>query len=490
MNEPVDPASGPDDLPEEIAAIFRDLTGGAPLPPEVSRQLNAMGLGEADPAQVRAMADQMRTMFSPSATAKGIDLPAAQSAAEAIVDEEGDPALGEREAQLADQAVRVAGMWLDEVTDLEAPTLTGVAMTRTDWVEATLPVWARLVEPVSDGISGAITDSMTAQLTGPDAPDLSALGVPPGTNPLALAGQLAPMINRMGSAIVTGQTGQAVGTLAGDTVTGTEVGIPLLEHQVALLPANIAELAEGLDVDIDEVWLHLAVRETARMRLFQDRPWLGPQILAAVEEYARGIAIDTSAVDRAVAGTDPSDIEGMQEALTGKLFQPDPSPAQQAALTRLETWLALIEGWVDVVTARAAGTHLPRTEALAETIRRRRATGGPAERTFAGLVGLELRPRRLRDAANLFAALESAGGAQARDGVWAHPDVAPTAADLDDVIGYAERVTGGPAAAEGETEQTADGDAPLDLDAELAALLDAEERRGEGDEGTPGADGA
>jgi putative hydrolase len=282
----------------------------------------------------------------------------------------------------------------------------------------------------------------------------------------------------MGSAIVTAQTGQAVGALASDTVTGTEVGIPLLTDRVALLPANIAELADGLDVDIDEVWLHLAVRETARMRLFVDVPWVGPQILAAVEEYARGIAIDTSAVDRAVADLDPSDVGAMQEALSGGLFQPQPSPAQKAALTRLETWLALIEGWVDVVTAKAAGRHLPSTDALAETIRRRRATGGPAERTFAGLVGLELRPRRLRDAANLFAALESAGGPAARDAAWAHPDVAPTSADLDDVIGYVERSTGAKGSEAG-SEGTEGASSGIDFDAELAALLEDEAGTGE-----------
>lgn len=479
MTDPVDPTSGNgDELPEEIAAIFRDLTGGAPLPPEIGRQLSAMGLGDADPAQVRAMADQMRAMFNPTATAKGVDLTAATAAATRVAEEAGDPEIGGREAGLAEQAVRIAGMWLDEVTDLEAPALTGVAMSRTAWVEATMPLWARLVEPVSDGISGAIRDSMTAQLSGPDAPDLTALGVPEGTNPLALAGQLAPMIDRMGSAIVTAQTGQAVGALASDTVTGTEVGIPLLTDRVALLPANIAELADGLDVDIDEVWLHLAVRETARMRLFVDVPWVGPQILAAVEEYARGIAIDTSAVDRAVADLDPSDVGAMQEALSGGLFQPQPSPAQKAALTRLETWLALIEGWVDVVTAKAAGRHLPSTDALAETIRRRRATGGPAERTFAGLVGLELRPRRLRDAANLFAALESAGGPAARDAAWAHPDVAPTSADLDDVIGYVERSTGAKGSEAG-SEGTQGESSGIDFDAELAALLEDEAGTGE-----------
>jgi hypothetical protein len=37
--------------------------------------------------------------------------------------------------------------------------------------------------------------------------------------------------------------------------------------------------------------------------------------------------------------------------------------------------------------------------------------------------------------------LESRGGVAARDGAWAHPDVAPTSADLDDPLGFVDRFT-------------------------------------------------
>ena len=86
-----------------------------------------------------------------------------------------------------------------------------------------------------------------------------------------------------------------------------------------------------------------------------------------------------------------------------------------------------------------------------------------------GLVGLELRPRRLRDAANLWAALENAGGATLRDGRWAHPDLAPTSADLDDPIGYVERVTGA-ADALGSPELG------TDLDSVLRGILERPQR--------------
>jgi putative hydrolase len=108
-------------------------------------------------------------------------------------------------------------------------------------------------------------------------------------------------------------------------------------------------------------------------------------------------------------------------------------------LARLETLLALVEGWVDAVVAEAVGDRLPGADALRETLRRRRASGGPAEQTFATVVGLELRPRRLRAASELWRLLTEQRGAAGRDALWAHPDLVPTADDLDDPAGFASR---------------------------------------------------
>jgi putative hydrolase len=264
---------------------------------------------------------------------------------------------------------------------------------------------------------------------------------PPGVDPSTLIGQMEPMVAKMSGAMFGLQVGQAVGALSTETVSGTEVGLPVVaDRSVVLLPANVEAFADGLGVDLEQVRLYLAVREAARVRLFSEVPWIGPQLVAAVRDYARDITIDTDRIESALQSVDPTDAEALQAALQDQLFRPDQSPAQQAALGRLETYLALVEGWVDVVTDRATRDHLPQAAALGEAVRRRRATGGPAEKAFSGLVGLELRPRRLRDAANLWSALESAHGSTGRDAAWGHPDVAPTGADLDDPLGYVERV--------------------------------------------------
>jgi putative hydrolase len=149
--------------------------------------------------------------------------------------------------------------------------------------------------------------------------------------------------------------------------------------------------------------------------------------------------VDTSQLRQAMLRIDPGNPEAMRDALAGTtLFQPEDTPQQKAALARLETALALVEGWVDTVVDAAARNRLPQAGALAEAVRRRRATGGPAEHTFATLVGLELRPRRSREAAALWHILTEARGPEGRDAVWAHPDLLPTDEDFDDPAGFVQ----------------------------------------------------
>lgn len=430
-----EPAERPDD-PDPLEAIF-----GGPVPPQLREALESMGIGDIDPAQVAQMRSQMEMLMSGGGDDGPVNSDLAHDVARQLVAQEGDPSIGDATRRDVDQVVQVATLWLDQVTDLPRPDGGGVALSRAEWVERTLPLWEQLTTPVAEGLQAAMTSAMQHQLSqlGEDgAPEIP--GLPPGMNPAAMMGQMEPMVRKMSASMFGGQVGQAVGTLAGDVVSGTEVGLPIMgDESVAILPSNVAAFAEGLEVDGGEVHLYLAVREAARVRLFAGVPWLGPQLLTAVEDYARDIRINTEGIEEAVRQADPQDPESLQDALGDSLFSPEPSAAQQAALTRLETLLALVEGWVDVLAAQAVEPHLPHAEALAEAVRRRRATGGPAQKTFASLVGLELRPRRLRDAANLWAALESQHGRDARDAAWGHPDVAPTGADLDDPLGFVQR---------------------------------------------------
>jgi putative hydrolase len=256
------------------------------------------------------------------------------------------------------------------------------------------------------------------------------------------------VMRSIGGTLFAMQLGQVVGQLAGEVVSGGDIGIPLLgtmggaEQQAAILPQNLAAFGEGLDIDDEQVELYLAVRELAHARLFRHAKWLRLQLMTSITEFAQGIHIDTERIESLTSSFDPSNPEELRDAMASGALIPPKTPAQLAALARLETMLALIEGWVDVVTAQAT-SRLPKSDAIAESVRRRRAAGGPAESAFASLVGLELRPRRLREAAAMWQAVTDAVGADARDALWAHPDIIPSDADIDDPTLLVARLTGG-----------------------------------------------
>lgn len=346
---------------------------------------------------------------------------ARQTVAQGAQDGSKDASVGAGERAAVQEALRLADLWLDGVTSLPSGAGSAVAWSRAEWVEATLPAWKELVDPIAERVGAAMGGVLPEEMQ-------------------AMAGPLLGMMRSMGGAMFGTQIGQALGVLAGEVVGSTDVGLPLgPAGKAALLPVNIANFGSGLGVPEDEVRLYLALREAAHQRLFAHVPWLRAHLFGAVEGYARGIAVDTARLEDAVGQLDPANPQALQDALQQGMFQPEDTPEQKAALARLETALALVEGWVDAVVHAAAAPHLPSAGALRETLRRRRATGGPAEQTFATLIGLELRPRRLRDASRLWASLTDARGMDGRDALWAHPDMLPTAADLDDPDGFVHR---------------------------------------------------
>lgn len=363
---------------------------------------------------LRRFADMMSWQGGP------VNWDLAKDIARQVAAEGGDPTVAEPQRAAVAEALRLADLWLDDVTTFPSGISVTEAWSRAEWVEHTLPVWSKLCDPIAERVVQSMGEGMPQEMQ-------------------AMAGPLLGMVKQMGGMMVGQQSGQAIGGLAREVVGSTDVGLPVgPEGHGVLLPSGVDAFADGLEVPLDEVRLYLALREAAHHRLFSHVSWLRQHLFRAVEDYAGGISFDMSRLEESIGRIDISNPEALQELLGGgeAMFQPEDTPAQKAALGRLETALALVEGWVSTVVDAAAGDRLPHAVQLAEAVRRRRASGGPAERTFASLVGLELRPRRLREAAAVWSALLDARGISGRDAVWAHPDLLPSADDLDDPEGF------------------------------------------------------
>jgi len=406
---------------DEFRDMLRDiLSGKSSIDP--SQLAGAAGLPN-DPASIAALMSQLQGALRGGGDDINWDIALSQGQERAAA---GALSPTPKERAELDQAFHIAALWLDEVISVAELTASPRLMTRREWVTATMPLWTQLAEPVATSISDSLTRVLTEQA------------------PEELQGMMAgasQVMRSIGGTLFAMQLGQVVGQLASEVVSGGDVGIPLLsDQQAALLPQNVAEFGEGLDVPADQVQIYLAVRELAHARLFRHSRWLRLHLISSITEFARGIHIDSSRLEELAEGFDPANPEELREAMVNGSLIPPKTDAQLAALDRLETMLALVEGWVDVVTMEATG-RLPKADAIAETVKRRRASGGPAESAFSTLVGLELRPRRLREAAAMWQAVTDAVGNEARDQLWAHPDLLPTSADLDAPQGLVARLT-------------------------------------------------
>ncbi|MDF9716618.1 zinc-dependent metalloprotease [Nocardioides sp. ChNu-153] len=417
-----------------------------------------LGGGGGGMPDLSGLMQQVQAMMQPHDGP--INWPVAVDLARRQVASSPDPSPTSGQVSAVADAVRLADLWLDAATDFPSGVTSTAAWSRAEWVVGTTDVWKVLVEPMAEQAVGSLGNALPEQAR-------------------AMGGPILDLMAKATGAMLASQIGQGLGTLAGEVLSASDIGLPLgPTGRAALVPANIATFAEGLDVPADDVLLYLALREAAHQRLFAHVPWLRSHLVEAVAAYARGIDIDVEGIQQKLQSQlgdlDPTNLAGLQEAMEGGLFEIEQSPAQKAALERLEVTLALVEGWVDEVVGQATAERMPNAVRLAEAVRRRRATGGPAEQTFATLVGLELRPRRLRDASTLWGSLRTRQGTEGRDGVWMHPDLLPSAADLDDPLGFREDAL------------TTDELVEDDFDAALRDLLAGPE--GEPQAGTDGED--
>jgi putative hydrolase len=441
---PGSPGQGPDDE-NSSDNPFK----GTPFEQIFSQMGGLGGVGGGMP-DLGALMAQMQSFFAPHDGP--INWQSVTDLARRTAAQEPDPTVTSAQSGAVADAVRLADHWLDTTTEFPSGVTTTAAWSRAEWIVETIDVWKVLVEPIAGSATDALSQAMPEEMR-------------------QLAGPLIAMLGKASGAMVANQVGSGLGALAGDVLSASDIGLPLgPTGKAALLPTNVeAFAAEVPDVTADDVLLYLALREAAHQRLFAGVPWLRDHLISAVSEYGAGMDFDTSGMESKLRDIDVSNPAAMQEALSGGLFDPEPSAAQKAALEKLEVTLALVEGWVDEVVSQATAERMPAAAKLQETVRRRRAAGGPAEQTFATLVGLELRPRRLRDASVLWGSLRTRQGPEARDGVWMSPHLLPTAADLDDPLGFREDSVDPGALSEDE------------FDAGLRDLLDG----GDGTDGPP-----
>lgn len=407
--------------PEDLNAMMRQMQE------QIQKQFEQLGINPAGFVNpFAAFAQGVQEALPPTVV---------RDTAKKFVQAQGSQPIGTKDVTVVDNAFEIADLWLNEATVFPATTgnTSHRSVSRLDWVDETLKGWQATMEPLATGLTAAIStllDEAMAQQTH-DPENGEAMAGPMGT----IAGLLRTFI---GSLIAT-QLGQAIGSISATATGAHDVGLPLLDPaRPLLIPENIEKWSADLEIPKTEVYLFHALREAAIARLFEHNPWIVSYIRSAIVDYGRGIHIDMEAIQRqaedAMQNFDPSQLNpesgdnSFTIALNNGIFTPEETPAQRAALSKLETALALVDGWADEVTALAAGDRLPALAQLREMYRRQRATNAPSQQLFKTLLGLEVTPKLAREASTFWQKVRESKDIAARDQIWS--GILPSAEEL------------------------------------------------------------
>ena len=366
-----------------------------------------------------------------------------------IITAKGDLPIGNLDQEKLNQSLLLANTWLDtEILFPAAVMPSQSAWSKRDWLDESVTGWQQLIEPLAMGMADALGNVITNASTSLPIEFMGSTEQSPAQQE-AMKLMLARILRGFMGTLIATQLGQGIGMLANSITGANDVAIPLLKSDSGshLIPQNINEWSEGLGIDQEQVAIYLSLREAAASRLFANSPWLQNYIKDLITAYGKGISIDVESITRqaeeamASGEIDMNNPQAINLALNAGLFTPQQTPAQELALTRLEMTLALIEGWIDHVISQVAADRMPAFNALIENSRRRRATNAPMQQLFANLLGLEVSPRKMREASAFWSEVKNLRGADGRDKCWEDAAFLPMPDDLSDVKAFLDSVT-------------------------------------------------
>ena len=268
-----------------------------------------------------------------------------------------------RAAPATEESVRLAEHWLEDATTLPSGTSTVTVWSprvgRHDHAHLAAPC-----DPVAQRVAGAWVEGLPAEAR-------------------EMAGPMLGMISQVGGMAFGSQLGAALGQLAGEVLTSSDVGLPLgpRGHRGAAAGA-VARFTEGLDRPASEVLVFLAAREAAHHRLFGHVPWLR-QRLSPPSRSSRTASPSTPRGSRSSPATSTrrTPPRWSRPCPRGCSSRRPPKRRRRRCAGSRPCSRSSRARWTSS-SPRPSASASPGRPRCAE-LRRRRASGGPAEATFA-----------------------------------------------------------------------------------------------------------
>ena len=289
--------------------------------------------------------------------------------------------------------------------ELSEPVPPPEAVDRATWAEVNLGSMAKLLEPVDERL----------------------------TKRLEMAGPFAGPLRIVTGATVAAECGLVVGYMAQRVLGQYEVSLLDVAQPPRLLfvAPNLAKAVRDLQIDRDSFLGWIVLHELTHVFQFSGVSWLREYLGQLMRDYLRTVEVR---IEHGAAGGMPSFPEPariVQDFREGGLVALIQTHEQRRIMNRIQSAMAVVEGYSEHVMDVLGERVLPAYEGLREAMDRRRRSRSYPERVLQRLLGLDLKMRQYELGKAFCDGVVADGGMESLNRVWDSPEALPTVSELE-----------------------------------------------------------
>jgi coenzyme F420 biosynthesis associated uncharacterized protein len=294
-------------------------------------------------------------------------------------------------------------------------------LSRADWAAVNLDALAGLLDPVAERLEQR----------------------------MEFAGPIAGALKAGASATLAAEAGLVMGYVSTRVLGQYELSLLGGDAPPRLLfvSPNLRKAVRELEVDPEAFHRWICAHELTHVFQFQGVTWLREHLSAMVREYLASVEVR---IERGSAGGLPSLpnparlVAAFNEGGLAALVQ---TKEQRALMERVQTTMAVVEGYSEHVMDSIGERAIPDREALRAAMDRRRRSRSAPELVIERLLGLDIKLRQYEQGKRFCDAVVAAAGIEVLDRVWEAPGSLPSAWELQHPADWVARVGPAPAAA-------------------------------------------
>ena len=267
---------------------------------------------------------------------------------------------------------------------------------------------------------------------------------------MAWAGPLAGALRAATGATLAAEAGLVMGYVSTRVLGQYELSLlqPEAPPRLVYVGANLRRAARELRVDRDSFYGWIAIHELTHVFQFQGVPWLRDHVSRLLRDYMRTVEVR---IDSGAAGGLPSSlpnparlVESFREGGLAALVQ---TREQRSLMRRLQSVMAVIEGYSDHVMDALGSRLLPAFDGLRRAMDGRRRSRSAPERVLERLLGLDMKLRQYELGRGFCDGVAREVGVEGLNRVWAEPAALPSLMELESPATWLARQGEAPAAA-------------------------------------------